>query len=94
MSKDNIQELLLSHVQIKTVTDFITLTENYWNSALCTFIQVSVDFDKAVVIISDLENRLLNHTKGTKSSTQVFYKDNIEQISKLYLKVLLKVLKF
>lgn len=61
MSKDNIQELLLSrNANPEAVTDFITLTENceiarYSPSSSVTIQQ---DFDKAVVIISDLEKQI------------------------------------
>ncbi len=61
MSKANIQELLLSRkANSATVTDFITLTEN---CELVRFAQssstaIQEDFDKAVVIISDLEKQI------------------------------------
>ena len=61
MSKSNIQELLLSrNASPVTVIDFITLTEN---CELARFAQssstaIQQDFDKAVVIISDLEKQI------------------------------------
>lgn len=61
MSKANIQELLLSRkANPVTVTDFINLTEN---CELARFAQssstaIQEDFDKAVVIISDLEKQI------------------------------------
>ena len=61
MSKSNIQELLLSrNANPETVTDFINLTEN---CELARFAQASStaiqeDFDKAVLIISDLEKQI------------------------------------
>lgn len=61
MSKTNIQELLLSRkANPETVTDFINLTEN---CELARFAQssstaIQEDFDKAVVIISDLEKQI------------------------------------
>jgi hypothetical protein len=59
MSKDNIKELLLTrNANPVAVDDFIALTENcevarYAPSSSAT----SKDYDKAVSIISDLENR-------------------------------------
>jgi len=61
MSKNNIQELLLSkNVNPETVIDFIALTENceiarYAPSSSATIHQ---DFDKAVLIISELEKQI------------------------------------
>jgi hypothetical protein len=61
MSKSNIQELLLSrNASPETVIDFINLTEN---CELARFAQSSStaihqDFDKAVMIISDLEKQI------------------------------------
>jgi hypothetical protein len=61
MSKSNIQELLMSrNASAETVTDFINLTEN---CELARFAQSSSgalqqDFDKAVLIISDLEKQI------------------------------------
>ncbi|MBB1193709.1 protein BatD [Flavobacterium sp. SOK18b] len=61
MSKDNIQELLLSrNANPETVTDFITLTENceIARYAPSSSVTIQQDFDKAVVIISDLEKQI------------------------------------
>jgi hypothetical protein len=61
MSKSNIQELLLSrNASPETVIDFINLTEN---CELARFAQssstaIQQDFDKAVLIISDLEKQI------------------------------------
>ena len=61
MSKDNIQELLLSrNANQETVNEFIALTENceiarYAPSSSATIQQ---DFDKAVFIISELEKQI------------------------------------
>jgi hypothetical protein len=61
MSKDNIQELLLSRkANAEVVNDFIALTENceiarYAPSSSATIQQ---DFDKAVLIISELEKQI------------------------------------
>jgi hypothetical protein len=61
MSKDNIQELLLSRkANLEVVNDFIALTENceiarYAPSSSATIQQ---DFDKAVTIISELEKQI------------------------------------
>jgi hypothetical protein len=61
MSKDNIQELLLSRkANPQTVNDFIALTENceiarYAPSSSAT---IQHDFDKAVTIISELEKQI------------------------------------
>ncbi len=61
MSKDNIQELLLSrNANPEAVTDFITLTENceIARYAPSSSVTIQQDFDKAVVIISDLEKQI------------------------------------
>ena len=61
MSKDNIQELLLSrNANPKAVTDFIALTENceIARYAPSSSVTIQKDFDKAVVIISDLEKQI------------------------------------
>lgn len=61
MSKDNIQELLLSrNANPETVTDFIALTENceIARYAPSSSVTIQQDFDKAVVIISDLEKQI------------------------------------
>jgi hypothetical protein len=61
MSKSNIQELLLSrNASPETVIDFINLTEN---CELARFAQssstaIQQDFDKAVLIITDLEKQI------------------------------------
>ena len=61
MSKSNIQQLLLSrNASPETVTDFINLTEN---CEIARFAQsssaaIQQDFDKAVLIISDLEKQI------------------------------------
>jgi hypothetical protein len=61
MSKDNIKELLLSrNANPEAVTDFIALTENcevarYAPSSSTT---IQKDFDKAVLIISELEKQI------------------------------------
>jgi hypothetical protein len=61
MSKSNIQDLLLSRdVNPETIIDFITLTENceiarYAPSSSATIHQ---DYDKAVLIISELEKQI------------------------------------
>ncbi len=61
MSKDNIQELLLSRNAIpEAVNDFIALTENceIARYAPSSSVTIQQDFDKAVVIISDLEKQI------------------------------------
>lgn len=61
MSKSNIQELLLSRsASPETVTDFIALTENceLARYALISSSTIEQDFDKAVLIISDLEKQI------------------------------------
>ncbi len=61
MSKSNIQQLLASrNVNAQTIIDFIDLTEN---CELARFAQssstaIQQDFDKAVMIISDLEKQI------------------------------------
>ncbi|SHM82899.1 BatD family protein [Flavobacterium xinjiangense] len=61
MSKDNIQELLLSKkANPQAVSDFITLTENceVARYAPSSSVAIQQDFDKAVLIISDLEKQI------------------------------------
>jgi hypothetical protein len=61
MSKDNIQELLLSrNANPEAVTDFIALTENceVARYAPSSSVAIQQDFDKAVLIISDLEKQI------------------------------------
>ncbi len=61
MSKSNIQELLLSrNASPETVIDFIALTENceLARYALTSSSTIQNDFEKAVVIISDLEKQI------------------------------------
>jgi hypothetical protein len=61
MSKNNIQELLLSrNASPETVIDFIALTENceLARYALTSSSTIQNDFDKAVLIISDLEKQI------------------------------------
>jgi len=61
MSKDNIQELLLSrNANPEAVIDFIALTENceIARYAPSSSVTIQKDFDKAVVIISDLEKQI------------------------------------
>jgi hypothetical protein len=61
MSKDNIQELLLSrNANPEVVTDFIVLTENceLARYAPASSMSIQNDFDKAVVIISALEKQI------------------------------------
>ena len=61
MSKDNIQELLLSrNANPETVIDFIALTENCELARYAPASSTSIqnDFDKAVVIISALEKQI------------------------------------
>ena len=61
MSKSNIQELLLSrNASPETVIDFIALTENceLARYALTSSSAIQNDFDKAVLIISDLEKQI------------------------------------
>ena len=61
MSKSNIQQLLLSkNAGAQTVIDFINLTENceLARYALTSSSTIQQDFDKAVMIISDLEKQI------------------------------------
>lgn len=61
MSKSNIQELLMSRsASPETVIDFIALTENceLARYALTSSSTIQSDFDKAVLIISDLEKQI------------------------------------
>jgi hypothetical protein len=61
MSKSNIQELLISrNASPETVIDFINLTENceLARFALSSSAAIQQDFDKAVLIISDLEKQI------------------------------------
>ncbi|MGO4905505.1 BatD family protein [Flavobacterium sp. W20_MBD1_R3] len=61
MSKDNIQELLLSrNAKPEIVDDFIALTENceVARYALSSSVTIQLDFDKAVFIISELEKQI------------------------------------
>ncbi len=61
MSKSNIQELLMSrNASPETVIDFINLTENceLARYALTSSSAIQQDFDKAVLIISDLEKQI------------------------------------
>jgi hypothetical protein len=62
MSKDNIQELLLSRkANPETVNDFIALTENceFARYAPASSTSIQQDFDKAVLIISELEKQIV-----------------------------------
>ncbi|MND85968.1 hypothetical protein D3C80_779140 [compost metagenome] len=61
MSKDNIQELLLSrNAKPEAVNDFIALTENceLARYAPASSTSIQQDFDKAVLIISELEKQI------------------------------------
>ena len=61
MSKDNIQELLLSrNAKLEAVNDFIALTENceVARYAPSSSVTIQQDFDKAVFIISELEKQI------------------------------------
>ena len=61
MSKDNIQELLLSrNANPEVVADFIALTENceFARYAPASSTSIQNDFDKAVEIISELEKQI------------------------------------
>lgn len=61
MSKDNIQELLLSrNANPEAVQDFIALTENceFARYAPASSTSIQNDFDKAVAIISELEKQI------------------------------------
>ena len=62
MSKDNIQQLLLSrNANPEVVTDFIVLTESCELARYAPASSTSIqnDFDKAVVIISELEKQIV-----------------------------------
>ncbi len=62
MSKDNIQELLLSRkANPEAVNDFIALTENceFARYAPASSTSIQQDFDKAVLIISELEKQIV-----------------------------------
>lgn len=62
MSKDNIRELLLSrNANAATVQDFITLTENceFARYAPASSASIQQDYDKAVLIISELEKQIV-----------------------------------
>jgi hypothetical protein len=62
MSKSNIQELLASkNVNAQTIIDFIELTENceLARYALTSSSAIHQDYDKAVMIISDLEKQIV-----------------------------------
>ena len=61
MSKDNIQELLLSrNAKPEAVNDFIALTENceVARYAPSSSVTIQQDFDKAIFIISELEKQI------------------------------------
>ena len=61
MTKSNIEQLLLSrNAGTQTVIDFITLTENceLARFAQSSSAEIQQDFDKAVLIISDLEKQI------------------------------------
>ena len=61
MSKDNVQQLLLSrNANQEVVNDFIALTENceVARYAPSSSVAIQQDFDKAVLIISDLEKQI------------------------------------
>ncbi len=62
MSKDNIRELLLSRsVNPETVQNFINLTENceFARYAPASGTSIQQDYDKAVLIISELEKQII-----------------------------------
>ncbi len=62
MSKDKIREILLSkNGQTQTVSEFITLTENcdFARYAPSTSVSIQQDYDKAVLIISELEKQIV-----------------------------------
>ncbi|OXA94974.1 BatD family protein [Flavobacterium hercynium] len=62
MSKDNIRELLLSRkANVETVQSFINLTENceYARYAPASSASIQQDYDKAVLIISELEKQIV-----------------------------------
>ena len=61
MSKDKIQEILLSRkAQPETVQSFISLTENceFARYAPASSVAIQQDFDKAVTVISELEKQI------------------------------------
>lgn len=61
MSKENIREILLSkNAKPETVTDFINLTENceFARYAPASSTAIQEDFNKAVLIIADLEKQI------------------------------------
>jgi hypothetical protein len=61
MSKSNIKQLLASkNVNAQTIIDFINLTENceLARYSLTSSSMIQQDFDKAVMIISDLEKQI------------------------------------
>lgn len=62
MSKDNIRELLLSrNANAETVQNFIALTENceFARYAPASSASIQQDYDKAVIIISELEKQIV-----------------------------------
>ncbi len=62
MSKENIREILLSkNAKPETVTDFINLTENceFARYAPASSTEIQDDFNKAVLIIADLEKQIV-----------------------------------
>jgi hypothetical protein len=62
MSKDNIRELLLSRsANPESVQNFITLTENceFARYAPASTASIQLDYDKAVLIISELEKQII-----------------------------------
>jgi len=62
MSKDNIRELLLSrNANAETVQNFIALTENceFARYAQASSASIQQDYDKAVMIISELEKQIV-----------------------------------
>jgi len=62
MSKDNIRELLLSrNANAETVQNFIALTENceFARYAPASSASIQQDYDKAVMIISELEKQIV-----------------------------------
>jgi hypothetical protein len=61
MSKDKIQEILLSRkAQPETIQSFISLTENceFARYAPASSVAIQQDFDKAVTVISELEKQI------------------------------------
>lgn len=62
MSKENIKNLLLSKkVKPETITDFISLTENCEFARYTPFSSTEIhnDFEKAIIIISELEKQIV-----------------------------------